>query len=128
MPPVLVKYDVEGTIGKDDKLLIGNLKWAISSTAARLLSVEEWPLDASDFSISFLRKGRHDEMVKDFEVIILAHSFPARVEQVDVIAEGISDAITDILVRDCNQPCVEFSVSVILGSFGYKANKVFPLD
>lgn len=120
MPHVIVQYR---DWFPDEAMEWQCLDWVkriVKGQAAEWLGVEERPLSQDDFSFMFLKAGQHDELLEDFQVIILAHAYETRVEDSDGIAQRICSTLEDFngnfgLTRGERT----FSVSVFLGEMGY---------
>ncbi len=124
MPHVLVQYREE--IVEREGSVLKRLKQAIRLRAHGELSVPDRQLRESDFSFMFLKEGPDDELIKDVQVIILAHADEMRVNMSDDLAESIGDAVEEVLANlTFNHPReLLYSVSLFLGEMGYFADGV----
>lgn len=120
MPHILVQYRDGFADEAAEWQALNWLKRILKVQAADWLSVEERPLSGDDFSIMFLKAGRHDELLEDFQVIILAHAYEARVEDSDGIARRICSVLEDFNANfGLTRGEKTFSVSVLLSEMGY---------
>jgi hypothetical protein len=125
VPHVIVQYRSE-LVESTAVNVLKNLKRAIRLRASGELSVSERQLSEADFSFQFLKEGPDDELIKDVQVIILAHADEARVKMSDGLAESLGHAVEEVLA---NLKCyhrreLTYSVSLFLGEMGYHADGV----
>ena len=92
------------------------LKDAIRARASQVLTTPDITLRPMDFSFMFLREGPDDSLIKDLQVIILAHAAEVRVENSDRLAAEIGDAVENVISSSFS-----VSVSLFLGEMGYFA-------
>ena len=71
----------------------------------------------------FLKEGPDDELIKDLQVIVLAHADEERVRMSDPLAESIGQSIEKVLrnLKCYHQRELLYSVSLFLGEMGYHA-------
>jgi hypothetical protein len=110
------------TIDRKDNPKIGLslslIKAATAVTAAKELSVGEWPLTEKDFSFKVNVEGSEDKFQHDVLIIISAHAFPERVEKADWIAECIKTYVLAELAR-AGKPPLNIEVMVELMPLGW---------
>jgi len=125
MPHILVQYRPE-LVDSTSASVLKDVKKAVRLRASGELSVEGRILRESDFSFMCIMEGPDDELIKDLQVIILAHADEVRVKMSDGLAESIGHAIEEVLG---NLKCywrreLSYSVSLFLGEMGYHADAV----
>ncbi len=125
MPHVIVQYR-EDFVESAEGPILKRLKRAIRLRASGELSVPERQLSEADFPFMFFKEGPDDDLVKDVQVIILAHADEMCMNMSDGLAESIGHSVEEVLANvKCRHPReLTYSVSLFLGEMGYHADGV----
>ena len=124
MPHIIVQHTKE-VASMENSTMLGTLREKLCGVCASFLGVKDRKLTKNDFSVMFFEEGPHDFLIKDIQVIILAHADPERVAKSDELAESIATAIEEavwLAAPPVESTLVEYSVSLHLGEMGYFAN------
>lgn len=134
MPHVLIQY--EETFGRISKtMLLNGVKNVVRNRAPAELATSDLPITGLDFGFMCLKAGSHDELIKDVQVIIMAHADEERLlkdsdSMAKAIGDGIAEMIGSLPPQRSGDPGDEitFSVSIFMGEMGYYASSAHYLD
>lgn len=116
MPIVLVRYKREYIT---DSLLVdlANFLPGAVSNALDVPNNEGARLRPSDIEVSLIQHGEFDVNVKPLEIIIFAHQFPERQQNIDERVKIISDMVKEFLA--IRRPNIRGFVWVLLQPTGF---------